>query len=372
MYQYDSLTNSVLRRILLSERYILVEQQGLTYEDIIKKLEEKGCKVITDPSVLHSPEVNQRLKQLHNIDPANPVTSQEVAWNKIKDAIILIDRTFSLLSSFIRDLNPVCNHPDINTMAVDRSWNLYYNTDFVAWCSVRELMFVLVHEVSHLGFSDLHRSNNYNVKIWNIASDLVNNWYIYNEIEGRNEMKTSNPNAKDVNINMDIPPGGLQPDNDGVVRKFSLPLTGNMADLDVPRIMVELPKDKWIDLNGKPTEVVYECIKDLGDDLIDFLDQSRFDAHIHQTSLKGIKINIKKVKGEKPERRNPQPKSPKLIQKKDITKILIKDKTNGKYYVAVSYDEKEDTVQLVPLTDDEAEALKNQQRQQDAAASGIM
>ncbi len=64
---------------------------------------------------------------------------------------------------------------DLPTMAVDKEGNILYNPDFVEQLSVDTLTFVLAHESMHVALAHLHRLQNRDPELWNIACDAVIN-----------------------------------------------------------------------------------------------------------------------------------------------------------------------------------------------------
>lgn len=63
---------------------------------------------------------------------------------------------------------------EIDTAATDGE-NIYYNPEFINNLIEDEKVFVFAHEVCHIAFDHLKRSENKNKKIWNIATDSVIN-----------------------------------------------------------------------------------------------------------------------------------------------------------------------------------------------------
>lgn len=55
---------------------------------------------------------------------------------------------------------------------------IYYNPDFFEKISVQEQIFLLAHEVCHIAFNHVLRSENKNPFIWNIATDAVINAFL--------------------------------------------------------------------------------------------------------------------------------------------------------------------------------------------------
>ncbi len=66
---------------------------------------------------------------------------------------------------------------DIETAATDGEV-IYYNTDFLQSLSVDEQTFVFAHEVCHIAFNHILRSEGKNHKLWNIATDGVINQFL--------------------------------------------------------------------------------------------------------------------------------------------------------------------------------------------------
>lgn len=52
---------------------------------------------------------------------------------------------------------------------------IYYNPNFMSSFTDREQTFIIAHEVSHIAFNHIYRSEGKNKKIWNIAVDAVTN-----------------------------------------------------------------------------------------------------------------------------------------------------------------------------------------------------
>lgn len=70
---------------------------------------------------------------------------------------------------------------NIPTAAVDEFGNLYYNANYISKLSQSELMFVLAHEASHVGFNHISRAKSRDRKLWNIAIDIVTNFILKEE-----------------------------------------------------------------------------------------------------------------------------------------------------------------------------------------------
>lgn len=59
---------------------------------------------------------------------------------------------------------------------------IYYNSDFLRKLDFKEQLFVMAHEIGHIAFNHIKRSEGKNEKIWNIAADAVLNKYL--EMDG--------------------------------------------------------------------------------------------------------------------------------------------------------------------------------------------
>lgn len=69
------------------------------------------------------------------------------------------------------------------TMATDGR-ALYYNREFVKSLQPRELLFVVAHEVLHLVYDHIGRSEGKNKKVWNMACDYIVNYILKHESVG--------------------------------------------------------------------------------------------------------------------------------------------------------------------------------------------
>lgn len=63
---------------------------------------------------------------------------------------------------------------EIPTMAVDGRF-MYFNTEFVAGKTDKEILFIVAHEVMHLVLNHLDRLDDRNFRRWNIATDYAVN-----------------------------------------------------------------------------------------------------------------------------------------------------------------------------------------------------
>ena len=66
---------------------------------------------------------------------------------------------------------------DIDTAGTDGE-KIYYNPEFLAGLSVEEQTFVFAHEVCHIAFNHILRSDGKDQKLWNIATDAVINAFL--------------------------------------------------------------------------------------------------------------------------------------------------------------------------------------------------
>lgn len=80
---------------------------------------------------------------------------------------------YPLFGSVIANSNFVEN-PQIETAATDGK-NIYYNPDFIKSLTSDEKTFIFAHEICHIAFNHIYRSEGKNPKLWNIATDSVIN-----------------------------------------------------------------------------------------------------------------------------------------------------------------------------------------------------
>ncbi len=66
---------------------------------------------------------------------------------------------------------------DIPTAGTDGE-TIYYNTEFLERLSVEEQTFIFAHEVCHIAFNHILRSEGKNPELWNIATDGVINQFL--------------------------------------------------------------------------------------------------------------------------------------------------------------------------------------------------
>jgi len=63
----------------------------------------------------------------------------------------------------------------LETCAIDKNANLYYDPDFINALYEEEILGVLAHEIWHVITEDFDRQNNRVQSLWNIATDIINN-----------------------------------------------------------------------------------------------------------------------------------------------------------------------------------------------------
>jgi len=96
------------------------------------------------------------------------------AEDKIIKARVTLGREQPFFGYLVMSLNLV-KDKNLPTMAVDANGNLYYNPDFVDKLSQNELEGVVCHEVMHCALQHLHRTEERNHQLANIAQDTVIN-----------------------------------------------------------------------------------------------------------------------------------------------------------------------------------------------------
>lgn len=289
-------------------------------------------------------EESARTKEIYNHNPLYPKASQEEAEEVLNKATMRLGAAFFGLGQFLKRMNPVCNHPKVATAAVDESGNFYYSSDFIVKLAERglgEVTGLLLHEIAHLGMDDGGKSKNIcqtpgDHTRWNVASDYVNNWYIKNDIEGMNIGRTT-PDANGAvkpPIPISLPEGGLMADDDGIIKRIPI-----SAD----EYLVFPPSDQ-IDLNNRPTEEVYAILKRLDDEIIDFMDQTRFDAHIPQATIEADEVIT--VAGEDG---GPPPKGGNVVGA-ELERLLVIDKKTGMPAIVIEDIEETKSVVITPLS----------------------
>lgn len=84
-----------------------------------------------------------------------------------------------IMRSPIKELPKMKGVPQSMAVSVDGS--LWYADEFVGTLSDDELRFVLLHEAKHKAFLDLVRVGRRDVRLWNIAADLMRDWQVLRE-----------------------------------------------------------------------------------------------------------------------------------------------------------------------------------------------
>ena len=96
--------------------------------------------------------------------------------NKIKRKILI---KYPPLGNIIANLKfRECN--DISTAGTDGE-TVYYNKKFLNSLTVKQQIFLIAHEVCHVAFNHIYRSEGKNEQIWNIATDAVINALLVND-----------------------------------------------------------------------------------------------------------------------------------------------------------------------------------------------
>ncbi len=104
---------------------------------------------------------------------------------------------FRLTQRYIEDPR-ICS-----TLAVTPAW-LLINTDFVIGRTKKELVFILAHEASHIILRHHARLGKKNLKIYNIATDLIINYSLC-----KDDFKIKNPKESPEGENGNFSVGGL-------------------------------------------------------------------------------------------------------------------------------------------------------------------
>lgn len=305
------------------------------------------CEQPEDPELFPAEDV-ARIRRIMDYDPLNPEFTSEEAYEKLERAFYLVSRKYMFFSSLKNQAINIIPKPGdppiptINTAAVDKKGNFLYNPDFVMKLTLPEVAGLVMHELLHIGNEDLYRveeilgkeGNPVDWMRWNIAADLVNNYWIAADI------------VNDQSSDIKLPPGGLHPDEDGVVRKV-------ISDLHQKKI--DIPEDQWIDLNDKSTEEVYWALKKLDDDLIREIDDERLDIHFAKLSASEIIEVFDLEDGDPPPPPPPPPPggNPKF---EDLTGAVVQDKVTGAWAVVVKDDQHSNT-EIVHISEDEAKQL---------------
>jgi hypothetical protein len=300
---------------------------------------EKLVKILLEEFKMPDDGYTDLQKQaLFDHDSTNPTHTQDDVEEKVSQAFYYLVQYFpffgQLAATFI---NPVYNEPSVGTMAVDQSGNLYINADFAAKLTIPQIAGVLAHELAHIGFNDLFAPHpGEDMKRWNVATDLVNNWYLLNDFQALNEHGAA----------FELPPGGLYPDADGYVRKVSNNLLG---------VHVDLPKEHWIDLNNADSREVFEILKRIDDEIIDAMNQQRQDDHIYQPSIDVNSYDIIPDPGGGGED-SEDPEGEKRVIDHDLTDVLVKIKDTDEWAVVIR-DEQKDSVEIIKISEDVANEI---------------
>ncbi len=314
-------------------------------EDFFNELVKKGYKIEQAP-------VDPEADAMWDHDPTDPQTTCEDAKEKIDLAKLRLERGFFALGSFLNYVNMVCNDPRIASAAVDQSGNFYYNSDFISKLPIGQVAGLIMHEVAHIGMGDLFRSEGLDGKRWNIAADYVNNWYIMNDLvslnagqedDGEEGLKPIPRGGAQIVIS--LPVGGLYPDPDGIIRQVRL---------DKENVLI-FPDAKQIDLNMRSTEEVYEMLKELDDDVIEAMNDDRFDSHVSATSINAVTIEEVVTEGGSGGSGGKGPIIP-----ADLKNLLVIDKRTGQLAIVVNTNDTNKTATIIPLSNQEVETIKRE------------
>lgn len=141
------------------------------------------------------------------------LTNNKLINDAIKEFLIIKTDNCAFFGEFALRLNyyEVDNKSHIDTCAVNvdhRGFNLYYNSQFINTLNVKQVKFVLLHEIFHLLWNHTKRTTmgNYNHVMANIAQDMIINTTIVNTLMQLVEEYNINPrieiptNDKDENI----------------------------------------------------------------------------------------------------------------------------------------------------------------------------
>ena len=93
--------------------------------------------------------------------------------DKIKRKLLV---KYPFFGSIVANLNYIENK-ECTTMGTDGE-NIYYNSEFLENLTEDEQIFLFAHEVCHVAFNHIYRSEGKDKKIWNIAADAVINAFL--------------------------------------------------------------------------------------------------------------------------------------------------------------------------------------------------
>jgi hypothetical protein len=287
------------------------EMNKFIFEDIVDY-------ILSTKNIITEDAAADREKEVWNHDPLYPTASIESAEDKFAVALIILQKASPLYFRMqTSSMNVVYNHPDIKSAAVDKNGNFYMNTDFINKITEKELVGLIVHEISHLAMDDLFRVGNRNPKLWNIATDLVNNWCIHND-------------------GFSLPPGVLLPDlADGLLKEVD---------------GFPIPPELHIDLNKTTSEEVYEAIKNFRNDLIQKMADKAIDVHITATDIQDIQTGDR-GDGVRFPGGAPQPKQP-----ENLVGSTVFDKNTGEEGIVVS-DDNNGNIVVIPIMRDEVDQI---------------
>lgn len=110
--------------------------------------------------------------KLHEVDPDTGLTVEQ----KMANAMIAMKKTKPFYYSVYSCLKRVeaAKGDDVKTMCVSLD-TLYFNSDFVLEKTSPELLFILIHEVSHIAMKHRVRENGRDHEVWNRACDYFIN-----------------------------------------------------------------------------------------------------------------------------------------------------------------------------------------------------
>ena len=119
------------------------------------------------------------------------------ALKKIREAMVIVMTNFGFFSDLLFNLRmkEMVNKKEVETMATDGR-NIYYNPHFVKKLDVKQVVFVLCHEIMHNTMLHFYRQMSRNGELWNIAGDYSINIIL-------NEMRSDNILTNPVKILLD-------------------------------------------------------------------------------------------------------------------------------------------------------------------------